>query len=425
MNSVNDVLERVLALLKAQPPHLATARKQLDELLANNPCAAEIDASRQIVIRLLDQLATPVLAMHPEMRVVAEGLRARILHAGSLNGMRTPLEKGSTWIAKSAFAKETQETLPSSLSLRLLTALRLSGESDAHLVAETTRLIEQEQGLNPWPELETLLNDVVTLSKESMSASWVAERQMLRTAITKTMIDVVEQQDSDPASLADITFMLRQRGKQLRQRAHSLATRIEESRELAERLRKRLRQLEDAVSQSRLDGFMDPITGLPDRFAFTAQLKRHLERATHLNEPFSLCLIYLYDFSSLLPRLGRDGEVRLLNGLVREMRHHLREEEFLARLSMERIVILFPKSDQNRAEVAAKEIEEMLSQTQFLLDDKELILEAYCGTLILDPEMSGKEMLEMTDRVAAASRTMRREAGLRPPHLLTMRSVSC
>ncbi|MBF0165508.1 MAG: GGDEF domain-containing protein [Magnetococcales bacterium] len=215
---------------------------------------------------------------------------------------------------------------------------------------------------------------------------------------------------------------LRQRGKELRQRARTLAARIEESRDTAERLRTRLRQLEEALTQARSDGFLDPVTGLPDRFAFSAQLRRHLERSVHLREPFALALVHVRNLTVLVGELGREGEARLVDGLVGEIRPHLREEEYLARLSVERFVILFPRSDENRAEIAARELERMLSRTQFALEERMIHLEAYCGSVALGPEMSGREMLEMTERVAAAARS---EARGREPVVTDMRTCVC
>ncbi|MBF0127143.1 MAG: diguanylate cyclase [Magnetococcales bacterium] len=432
------VLERLLVLLSTQPPHLATACKQLDDLLKKPSCVAETDIARKTAVRLLERLAAPALENDPEMRVVAEELRERLLTAGTLAGARIPLEKAAAWLSASQTGERAGEGIPVLLSERLLTVLRLYGESDAALAEEADRLLNGERRPNPWPGIDILLRDITAQSATSASSHRVLEGQALGIALRNGLraLQATQPPPSAPAEQNDqgegpeeearllraLTSHLRLRGKALRQRARSLAGRVADSKELAERLRGRLRQLEEALSQARTDGFLDPVTGLPDRFAFTAQLKRHLERAVHLQESFSLALMHFHDFAPTVAALGREGEVRLVEGMVQEIRRHLREEEYLARLSVERFVILFPRSDANRAENAARELEQMLVQTQFALDDRMIHLEAYCGTVALGPQMSGQEMLEMTERVAAASR---REAINRGPLLVPLRTCTC
>ncbi|GAB0056578.1 hypothetical protein SIID45300_00886 [Candidatus Magnetaquicoccaceae bacterium FCR-1] len=420
------VLERVLVLLGAKPPHLATARKQLDDLIALPPCSEESSGARKAVVHLFDRLALPVLEGHPETRLVAEGLRERLNQSGSLSGAKSPLEKAAGWILRPPPLDESREALPATLSGRLLTALRLHGEALAEVAGEANRLADRPAVADPWPEIELLLRRVAANREPFPPTPLARERKGLRQEIVQgleALRAVHPSHTEEPeGQQSDLAALLRQRGKEARQKARSLAGRMADSKAMAERLKSRLRQLEEAVGQARIEGFMDPLTGLPDRFAFTAQLKRHLERAVHLNEPFSLALLHLHAFAPLVAKLGHEGETRLMDGLVREIRRHLRDEEYLARLSVERLVILFPRSDQSRADVAVRDIEGMVGRTQFLLDERGIELEVHCGTVALDPGMSGQEMLELTDRVAVVSR---REGVAREPKLEPMRVCPC
>lgn len=434
------VLERLQVLLGAKPPHIPTARKQIDDLLAKTPCLHETEAIRKAASRLMERLAMPILAGDPEMREISEGLQDRLLRTGSLAGARVPLERASAWLAAPQAPDDAREGIPALLSTRLLTVLAGSGDPASAVAVEARRLLGRERSPDPWSEIERLLRLIPSLDPTPPPVR-IRERQVLNEAVQKGLDGLSslpealpltveprgdeggEHQD-DEGFLARQSGSLRARGKALRQHARSLAARITANKEMAERLRERLRQLEEALSQARSDGFLDPVTGLPDRFAFTAQIRRHLERAAHLREPFSLALLHFHDFAVTINGLDRDGESRLVAGMVREIRRHLRDEEYLARLSAERFVILFPRSDQSRAEVAAREIDRMLGQTRFVLDEREMLLEAYCGTAALGPEMTGQEMLELTDRMAAAARA---QAGSRhrEPSVAPMRQCPC
>lgn len=418
------VLERVLVLLAAHPPHLPTARQQLDDLIARPPCGDETEAARRAVVRLWDRLVMPVLAGHPESRILAEGLRERLKESGSLAGARGSLDKLAGWIVRPPAVVAGRDALPSTLSGRLLTALRLYGEALPEVGGVASALLEQNSGDPPWAEIEQLLQQVAARTEPPPPTPLDLEQERLRQQVQAGLerlntIRAVAEESDDPADLA---ACLRQRGREAKQRARSLAGRIADSQEMAERLKKRLRQLEEAVGQARIEGFMDPVTGLPDRFAFAAQLRRHLERAMHLREPFSLALLQLDELAPLAKRLGHEGEARLMDGLVGQIRRYLRDEEYLARLSVERLVMLFPRADQSRAEVAVREITGMLAQTRFLVDEHGIDLYAHCGTVALGPEMSGQEMLELTDRLAAEAR---RERGVREPRLEPVRICPC
>ncbi len=416
------VLERLLVLLRAQPPHLATARQQIETLLTKTPCAAETETAKKVTVRLLERLVTPILVREPEMRVIAEGLKKRLAESGTLAGGRLSFDKAAAWMTAPTATVQTKERLPTTLAKRLLMVLKLYASSDPTISTKAAQLLDHPSVDTPWLEIETLLSSLTKPRHHAASASWAMEQNVLCDALQDGIGALELKPESDIKNFDEIGLFFRQRGKVLRQQARTLAARITDNKEMAERLSKRLRHLETDLSQARIEGFMDPVTGLPDRFAFTAQLKRHLERAVLLNETFSLVLLHFYDFASTIEQLGREKEIRLVNGMIHEIRRHLRDEEYLARLSVERLVILLPKSDQNRAEIASREIEKMFAQTQFTLDGQAIFLESYCGTVALGPEMSGQEMLELTDRVAAASREAKKGD---VPLLIPLRDVVC
>ncbi|MBF0341308.1 MAG: hypothetical protein HQL95_10160, partial [Magnetococcales bacterium] len=267
MNATTErVLERVLVLLGAHPPHLATARKQLDDLLARPPCGEETAPARKTAVRMLDRLAMPVLAGHPETRLVAEGLRERLQQTGSLSGARSALDKASAWIVRPPPVDGSRDALPATLSGRLLTAIRLHVESRPELAREALRLAESSSGREPvWGEIETLLRRVCEQTEPCPPTPLEQEQRQLRQAVLaglEGLRKVHQTPEEASESEADVAFVLRQRGREARQRARSLAARIVDSKETAERLKSRLRQLEEAVSQARVEGFMDPLTGL-------------------------------------------------------------------------------------------------------------------------------------------------------------------
>jgi GGDEF domain-containing protein len=204
--------------------------------------------------------------------------------------------------------------------------------------------------------------------------------------------------------------LLQAEGSELEKEARHLKAQLDEGRERAEQFKERVDQLEAALAQARREQFLDPVTGIPDRYAFMAHLHRHLDRSLHLGETFSLLLFHFYELQPLLGKLHSpatllqgNGEKRLLLAMIQEMRPHLPENAFLARLSTERVVVLLPKCTVQMGEAMGVVVCQTLEETTFMLDERALSIQVSSGCAAFQSGMNVAQMLETTDRLAAAA----------------------
>ncbi len=420
-----DRLEGLLDLLSGERPDAGAALARVEEMLKAGPCADERRAADGAVMQLVDQLLKPALAGDPAKQVRLEELRAAIVDGddGSERRVRALCREMSVWMRALAGESGVDDRPPQSLSGRLLDTLQRLAGGETAIRQAVDRWRAQRSERFPWEEVALLLKKIRTSGKKPAPADWQRQRRHLHEtliALADGWAAILTRAGIEEPAVRDLTARLRLRGRLadvrvLRQlleqesalfvrSARSLQGRVAESREMAQRLKGRLDRLEAALGTARRERFLDPATGLPDRFAFSAHLKRQLERAEHLGESFSLVLFHFYEFQAALRNLGTAGENRLVTALTAEIRPFLPEPAYLARLSEERFVILFPKVGEERANRYAVAIGEMLLNTHFRVDHHRVELFPYYGAATFQPGLSAAQMLERTDRLTAAAK---------------------
>ncbi|MBF0358678.1 MAG: GGDEF domain-containing protein [Magnetococcales bacterium] len=180
----------------------------------------------------------------------------------------------------------------------------------------------------------------------------------------------------------------------------SLRAKMVEGREKAANLRARISQLEEAIALSRQSLFIDPATAIPSRSSFTAHLHRHLERAMHLGEQFSLALVQIQDFKNILSKLGKDEAVSFVKTVASLIRSQIQDGDFLARLGDDRFALILPEATKELSEAVAANIGNVLNSTAYKLSNSTSSLSVKVGSLSFESGMTAEEMLTLTDELA-------------------------
>jgi diguanylate cyclase (GGDEF)-like protein len=95
---------------------------------------------------------------------------------------------------------------------------------------------------------------------------------------------------------------------------------------------------------SRLEGLArtDPLTGVPNRRVWEAELPRELERARRAGTPLCVAMIDLDNFKGYNDRFGHQAGDRLLKEAASAWRAQVRSTDLLARYGGEEFVLLLP-----------------------------------------------------------------------------------
>ncbi|MEO5339414.1 MAG: diguanylate cyclase [Magnetococcus sp. MYC-9] len=441
--STQEALEELLILLNGKPEETPRALAQVERMLQQQTCVKEVQAAGTVAASIVEQLILPALSQDPDRLEQARRLHAHLVRTAEAADGETAESSGEEgkFVESAILAlragmpvenmPRTEENLPRALSARLAMALHLVGESEGAIREQVARW--QEKGAPDWAEARQLLEQIRTAGHKAAAAPWLRQRRALYDTLLRIANGYEEELTQLGRQSAQLTglgeaarridhrvdlrrfhALLQAQVMELQKEARSLRAQQEEGRQRAEQFKSRVDQLEASLSQARREQFLDPVTGIPDRFAFMAHLHRHLERALHLGEHFSLLLFHFYELQQLLERIEQTGgmlqgvmEQRLLMAVVQEMRPHLPASAFLARLSAERMVILLPKCTQDEGEEMGTFIDQLLAEICFDLDGQQIVIQANYGCAAFQQGMDVAQMLETTDRLAAAAHTER------------------
>lgn len=185
--------------------------------------------------------------------------------------------------------------------------------------------------------------------------------------------------------------------------AGSLKASMEDGREKVKQLKHRVDQLEEAITLSQKSLFIDPDTAIPGRASFTAHLHRHLERALHLGELFSMALVHIPDFEKILQGLQKDEEHVFVRTLASLIRSQLDSVDFLARLGVDRFVVIYPKTTQERSAEVTNNIGVTLNSTAYRISTGTIDLHARVGAISFESGMTAQDMLALTDKLAESA----------------------
>jgi GGDEF domain-containing protein len=446
--STSEDLEQLLDLLNGKPPAPQQAAVHCEQMLQRPLCAREQQTAALATAHLVEQLLFPALQHDPQRLQTAVGLRdhfqeraAQAAHHAdgeeTHTAERALLEEAirilSVGMPMAMAASPVVDPLPKAIFYRLTTLLQLIGESEETLVRRLQPW--QAQSEADWPAMQGILDQLRQAGHKAAAPPWQRRRRQAHEALWRLsseleellgqighrhsertrLLETVRLRDGR-MDLSRAQTLLHAQVAEIFKEAQDLREQQDAARERAEQFKQRIDQLEATLAQARREQFLDPVTGIPDRFAFMAHLHRHLDRAIHLAEGFSLLLFHFYELQPLLEQIKQtqtpvagSAEQRLLMAIIHEMRPHLPDQSFLARLSTERMVLLLPKCDVKSGEQMGVAISQMLEEVCFELDGREVVLHVNSGCAAFQSGMDVAQMLETTDRLAAAAHSWREQ----------------
>ena len=155
------------------------------------------------------------------------------------------------------------------------------------------------------------------------------------------------------------------------------------------------------VEESRRLATTDGLTGLINRRAFVAELKREAERSARTGSPTSLLLIDLDHFKAINDTHGHGAGDSVLVAVAKTLLRESRAYDLVGRWGGEEFIVALPGTDEERATIVAERLREAIAGLRVENNlGKVMNLSASIGTAQLEP---GAESLDqLVDRADRA-----------------------
>lgn len=112
---------------------------------------------------------------------------------------------------------------------------------------------------------------------------------------------------------------------------------LEVTEEEAERLKQNLKE-------QRFKAYNDPLTSLPNRYAYNERLTQEYSRWRRYRNALSLVVCDIDHFKKINDSYGHQSGDEVLKNIAKSLEHGLRESDFIARFGGEEFVILMPET---------------------------------------------------------------------------------
>ncbi|GAB6164297.1 hypothetical protein JCM19992_02970 [Thermostilla marina] len=200
----------------------------------------------------------------------------------------------------------------------------------------------------------------------------------------------------DPAS-PDFSKVVLQAAIEIMQ----LNTRLQGQLDTAEsRLREQAWQLESQTAQA----LTDPLTGLPNRRAFDAEIKRCLAQWQRKQKPFSIVLLDVDHFKQLNDEYGHPAGDAVLSRLSEVLQAVARETDMPARIGGEEFAVILPEDDSRLAGAAAERFRRAIANRKFEFEGRVLPVTVSCGAASIAPGLSIDALMRRADTCLYAAK---------------------
>ncbi|MBF0426586.1 MAG: diguanylate cyclase [Magnetococcales bacterium] len=424
MESMETFLERILKGLERDPPGIAEAKRLLKEMLVRQPWVASVKDAQAVGALILDTLVKPLLAHDRERGAEVERLGRQLRSATqpvAAAAVAPTVTQIAGWIKEIVPNPSGRESgPPDSFRERLVIVLRQLGEKDPRLSEAIGKLTVPSGSGVSWKDLHTLLSGIV-IQEDLGRSVWQQEREALKKTLLATATALggrlqalghgdageIEQalerlRGGDRLTdLEELNKLLQLEAEAFEKRAQAMREQVEEGRQMLVRVRDRLHKMEEALHASQDEQLIDAVSGLPNRFSFSAHLTRNMEQALKQQEPFALMLCRLEGLGGVLEKIPEKEGRRLTLALAKRLREKVESEVYIARLSTEMFACILPGGGNWQVMGVATRIHELCEALRFRMGSQTLGVRPAFGAVIQNAAWNEQAMLLQADTALA------------------------
>lgn len=151
-----------------------------------------------------------------------------------------------------------------------------------------------------------------------------------------------------------------------------LTNRLQSAHKESDKLRQRIKQERDLA-------MIDPLTGIPNRFAYNERLAQEVARWKRYHNPLVLSVWDVDNFKRINDNYGHQAGDKVLTVIAKLLQDKVRETDFAARFGGEEFVLLLPETDMEKASVVAEHIRKSVEACEFHYRGNRVPITISCG----------------------------------------------
>jgi diguanylate cyclase (GGDEF)-like protein len=169
------------------------------------------------------------------------------------------------------------------------------------------------------------------------------------------------------------------------------------SHEEVNRLRKRVKVLEEALRKERKKSTTDSLTNLPNRRAIDDFISKQESLFKRHSDNYTIVLFDIDHFKSVNDTYGHDAGDVILISFGKLIKKHIREFDFVGRWGGEEFLIVLPKTDSKNGLHFANKLREVVEKSKFMYKETRIPITVSGGVADRVSQSSIESMLKHAD----------------------------
>ncbi len=318
---------------------------------APTPVATENLSSHEILLRLIERIDVP--ARLAEKVVAIKELLAAADDAHTEQAIRAIADLISEMRSQVQDEKSEIETFLKQMSERLQ-------EIDSTF---QENVLNQRESFSEGKELDSAVKEQVQGIEDSVS---------MAQDITSLKQAVQQRVETIRNHMQEFRAAEEQRLATAEQQVEQLTSKLNSAQKESDKLRQRIKKERDMA-------MVDPLTGIPNRFAYNERLAQEVARWKRYKNPLVLSVWDVDNFKRINDNYGHQAGDKVLTVIARLFQDKVRETDFAARFGGEEFVLLLPETDMEQASVVAEHIRQSVEACEFHYRGNPVPITISCG----------------------------------------------
>lgn len=295
-------------------------------------------------------------------------------------------------------ANPPSEKLPGILD-NLVKLVRLSGMNMGEDFEDYLLSLNQQLAYVQTFLTESHDDEVKASKRHNLLDKTVRHDVQLINRTVKQSTDIHELKSVVSRQLISIVKAMDEHKKSEEVREARLTARYQDLLQKVSQMEKEADLVKHRIEEEQLKARTDPLTGLPNRYAYDRHILNELERWERYQTVFTLCVADLDLFKQVNDEYGHLAGDKVLRLMARILQQNLRNIDLVTRFGGEEFVIIMPSTDGASAVTAIEKVRKVIETSPFNFQSKPVRITMSFGVTEVQPGDTPESMFSRADKM--------------------------